>query len=55
MNRLAYERARESLQRGHQVMIFVHARKETVRTAQVQKFHTQGQQNEKDSIRTRGL
>lgn len=35
MNRLAYERARESLQRGHQVMVFVHARKDTVRTAQV--------------------
>lgn len=35
MNRIAYERTRESLQRGHQVMVFVHARKDTVRTAQV--------------------
>lgn len=35
MNRVAYERTRESLQRGHQVMVFVHARKETVRTGQV--------------------
>ncbi|CAM9532103.1 unnamed protein product, partial [Discosporangium mesarthrocarpum] len=34
MNRIAYERVRESLHRGHQVMVFVHARKETVRTAQ---------------------
>ncbi|CAM9881439.1 unnamed protein product [Sphacelaria rigidula] len=34
MNRVAYERARASLQKGHQVMVFVHARKETVRTAQ---------------------
>ena len=37
MNRVAYERTRESLQRGHQVMVFVHARKDTVRTAQVRK------------------
>ena len=35
MNRVAYQRARESLQRGHQVMVFVHARKDTVRTAEV--------------------
>ncbi|CAM9807850.1 unnamed protein product, partial [Scytosiphon promiscuus] len=34
MNRVAYERTRESLQRGHQVMVFVHARKDTVRTGQ---------------------
>lgn len=38
MNRVAYERTRESLQRGHQVMVFVHARKDTVRTAQVTRF-----------------
>ncbi|CAN0392781.1 unnamed protein product, partial [Hapterophycus canaliculatus] len=37
MNRVAYERTRESLQRGHQVMVFVHARKDTVRTGQVTK------------------
>ena len=35
MNRIAYQRVRESLQRGHQVMVFVHARKDTVRTAEV--------------------
>lgn len=34
MNRLAYEKMIEALQKGKQVMIFVHARKETVKTAE---------------------
>jgi activating signal cointegrator complex subunit 3 len=34
MNRLAYEKMVEALKRGKQVMIFVHARKETVKTAE---------------------
>ncbi len=34
MNDLAYERALDALRRGHQVMIFVHSRKDTTRTAQ---------------------
>ncbi|OQR84785.1 hypothetical protein ACHHYP_12807 [Achlya hypogyna] len=32
MNQLAYEYALDNLERGHQVMIFVHSRKETVAT-----------------------
>lgn len=34
MNRVAYQRTLESLRAGNQVMVFVHARKDTIRTAQ---------------------
>ena len=34
MNDLAYARALDAIRRGHQVMIFVHSRKDTTRTAQ---------------------
>lgn len=34
MNEICYDRVAESLRKGHQVMVFVHARKETVVTSQ---------------------
>ena len=34
MNELVYERVVENVQAGHQVMVFVHSRKDTVRTAE---------------------
>ncbi|KAN0023819.1 hypothetical protein ACTFIV_008206 [Dictyostelium citrinum] len=35
MNQLCYERLEKSLKEGHQVMIFVHSRKDTVKTAEI--------------------
>ena len=34
MNRACFDKVSELVQNGHQVMVFVHARKETVKTAQ---------------------
>ena len=34
LNQIAYDRAAASVRQGNQVMVFVHARKDTVRTAQ---------------------
>ena len=34
MNKLAYDKMVEALRKGKQVMIFVHARKETSKTAE---------------------
>jgi antiviral helicase SLH1 len=33
LDRVSYEKVMEIVRRGHQVMVFVHARKETVKTA----------------------
>jgi replicative superfamily II helicase len=37
MNRVCFDKVSEMVQDGHQVMVFVHARKETVKTAQMLK------------------
>ena len=34
MNEISYEKVLDSILNGHQVMIFVHSRKDTVQTAQ---------------------
>lgn len=35
MNRACFDKVSELVKDGHQVMVFVHARKETVKTAQM--------------------